>query len=403
MAKNRMLDDFTADKNLDSVVVTSDGDAWAGKGIGVKAKIKGEVCFNVSMTGYQEIMTDPSYSGQIICFTFPHIGNVGCNKLDYESKKIFCKGIILREPITVDSNFRSESSLSAWIEESGVTGLSGVDTREMTKNIRTKGVRNVMIHYADPGEILSAKALMEELAGYPTLLDQDLTLGVSTYSDYTWEEGYIKIGKKPVTFNPQGKYRIVALDFGIKHNILRCLVENNMAVTVVPGFSSFEEVIVHNPDGIFISNGPGDPFATSDYAKGVIVGLMERNIPIFGICLGNQLLSIACGLKTVKMEQGHRGANHPVKNLQTGRVEITSQNHGFCVSGETIPDNVEVTHVSLFDGTIEGIRLKDKPAFSVQYHPESSPGPHDSRYLFGQFYRMIEEVKGKSKGGGSGA
>ena len=390
------VSDFIANEYFDAMMVSSDGDVWIGKGIGAKGRAKGEICFNTSMTGYQEIMTDPSYFGQIICFTFPHVGNVGCNRDDFESRKVFCKGIVLREHPTVDSNFRSECSLQSWMEELGVTGLTGVDTRALTRNVRRKGVRNVILHFAEKGENLSVANLLKDLEDYPTLLGQDLTLAISTPDPYRWDEGFVGIGGEVKKFNPEEKYKVVVLDYGIKYNILRCLVERNLAVTVIPGYSSFEEICEHNPDGVFLSNGPGDPFATSDYAVSVIKELMDRKIPIFGICLGNQLLSLAGGLKTVKMERGHRGGNHPVKNLKMDRVEITSQNHGFCVSHESIPSNVEVTHVSLFDGTVEGISFKDRYAFSVQYHPESSPGPHDSRYLFEQFYEMIK----KSKEGG---
>ena len=391
------MKDFVANEHFDALMVSSDGEMWMGKGIGARGQVKGEICINTSMTGYQEIMTDPSYFGQIICFTFPHIGNVGCNREDFESRKVFCKGVVLREHPTLDSNFRSQSSLQSWMEESGLVGLTGVDTRALTRRIRKKGVCNVMLHFAEQGETLSAASLMGELKDYPTLLGQDLTLAISTPDPYQWDEGFINIGSTVKKFNPKGRYNVVVLDYGIKYNILRCLVESGLAVTVVPGYSSGEEVCEHNPDGIFLSNGPGDPFATSDYAVNVIKELIAKDIPIFGICLGNQLLSLAGGLKTVKMERGHRGGNHPVKNLKTGRVEITSQNHGFCVSHENIPSNIEVTHVSLFDGTIEGISFKDRAVFSVQYHPESSPGPHDSRYLFEQFYEMIK----KSKDGGA--
>ena len=390
---DKMTSDFIANEYFDAMMVSSDGDVWLGKGIGAKGRVKGEICFNTSMTGYQEIMMDPSYFGQIICFTFPHIGNVGCNEDDCESKKVFCKGIVLREHPTLDSNFRSEHSFESWLDQWGVTGLVGVDTRALTRNIRKKGVRNIMLHFVERGETLSAKELIQELEDYPTLLGQDLTLSISTSEPFRWDEGFINIGSDVKKFNPEGKYHVVVLDYGTKYNILRCLVESNFAVTVIPGYSSCEEICEHNPDGVFLSNGPGDPFATSDYAVSVIKDIMAKSIPIFGICLGNQLLSLAGGLKTVKMEMGHRGGNHPVKNLKTGRVEITSQNHGFCVSQEDIPSNVEVTHVSLFDGTIEGISFKDRLAFAVQYHPESSPGPHDSRYLFEQFYETIEKSK----------
>ena len=313
---DKLTSDFVANKYFDAMMVSSDGDVWFGKGIGAKGKLKGEICFNTSMTGYQEIMMDPSYFGQIICFTFPHIGNVGCNRDDFESTKVFCKGILLREYPTLDSNFRSESSLESWLTEWGVTGLVGVDTRALTRNIRKKGVRNVMIHFVEEGETLSSTNLIEELRGYPTLLGQDLTLAISTPEPFQWNEGFVNVGSKVKKFNPEGKYHVVVLNYGTKYNILRCLVESNFAVTVIPGYSSYEEIYEHNPDGVFLSNGPGDPFATSDYAVNVIKDVMAKNIPIFGICLGNQLLSLAGGLKTVKMEMGHRGGNHPVKKFE---------------------------------------------------------------------------------------
>ena len=390
---SNILPDFVANEHTDALIVSSDGDVWAGKGVGSKGRVQGEVCFNTSMTGYQEIMTDPSYFGQIICFTFPHIGNVGYNQHDAESRGIFCKGIIIREYPTPDSNFRSENSFESWLAESGVTGITGIDTRALVRNIRKKGVCNVIMQFSKQGEVLSAFNLIKELEGYPTILGQDFALAASAEDPYRWDEGFINLNGTSKKFNPEGKHHVVVLDYGIKYNILRCLAENNFAVTVVPGYSSSEEICEHNPDGVFLSNGPGDPFATSDYAISVVRDIIDKNIPIFGICMGNQLLGLAGGLKTVKMERGHRGANHPVKNLKTGRIEITSQNHGFCIARENIPDNIEITHESLFDGTIEGISFKDKMAFSVQYHPESSPGPHDSRYLFEQFYAMIEKSK----------
>ena len=390
---NSVLSDFIANDYIDALVVSSDGDVWPGKGVGAKGRVQGEACFNTSMTGYQEIMTDPSYFGQIICFTFPHIGNVGHNRHDAESRGIFCKGIITREYPTPDSNFRSEGSFESWLIESGVTAVTGVDTRAFVRNIRKRGVCNVIMHFVEKGETLSATKLMQELDGYPTILGQDFALAASAEEPYRWDEGFISLDGSTKKINPEGKHHVVVLDYGIKYNILRCLVESDFAVTVVPGYSSSEEVLEHNPDGIFLSNGPGDPFATSDYAVSVVKSFIDKNIPTFGICMGSQLLGLAAGLKTVKMERGHRGGNHPVKNLKTGRIEITSQNHGFCVARENIPENIEITHESLFDGTIEGISFKDKMAFSVQYHPESSPGPHDSRYLFKQFYSMIEKSK----------
>ena len=387
---------FTANKFQDAILVLSDGDFWLGKGLGALGQKKGEICFNVSMTGYQEIMMDPSYAEQIICFTFPHIGNTGCNTEDEESHAVFCQGLVVNEPITPPSNFRSTIPFDKWLEERQVTGLSGVDTRSLTCNIRNKGPRSALLYYATPGELVSLDTLIEEVKDYPTLLGQEIASKVSTDSPYCWEEGVWKEGQKSYSVHPQGTYHVVAIDFGIKRNILRCLVENDFKVTVIPAQSSFEEIMAFKPDGIFLSNGPGDPFATSENTYETIQEILDKNIPLFGICLGNQLLAIALGLNTLKLNCGHRGSNHPVKNLKTERVEITSQNHGFCVSRENIPDFVEITHESLFDGTIEGIRHRDKHAFAIQYHPESSPGPHDGRYLFKEFYTMIETAQRSS-------
>ena len=376
---------FTANEFVDAVLVLSDGDAWPGKGLGLPGqKTKGEICFNVSMTGYQEIMTDPSYAGQIITFTFPHIGNVGQNVDDLESRKIFCKGLVLREPITLPSNYRSQGDFETWLRDNHITGLSEVDTRALARNIREKGPRSALIYYGQRGELISIDALLEEVKVHPTLLGQDLASQVSTDSSYTCGKGQGESG-----------LHVVVMDFGIKTNILRCLVEHGIEVTVVPAHASFEDIERHRPDGIFLSNGPGDPFAIFEHVRGSIESILEKDIPLFGICLGNQLLALASGLNTLKLHQGHRGGNHPVRNLKTGRIEITSQNHGFCVSKEMLPGHIEITHTSLFDDTIEGICRKDKNAFAVQYHPESSPGPHDSRYLFEEFITMMRAAKTK--------
>ena len=384
---------FTTNEYLNAVLVLSDGDFWPGRGVGVKGKTKGEICFNVSMTGYQEIMTDPSYAGQIINFTFPHIGNVGCNTEDLESPHVFCKGLVLREPITAPSNFRSSESFEDWLITHQVIGISGIDTRALTRNVKEKGPRSAMIYFGEPGEVISVDELVREVKDEPTLLGMELASKVSTGKSYRWEEGIYTPGQTSYVVNPHGAYNVVVIDYGVKKNILRCLVQNGFKVTVVSAQTPIEEILQHQPDGIFLSNGPGDPFATSQYVRQIIEDILERNIPLFGICLGNQLLALASELNTVKLHLGHRGGNHPVKNLRTHQVEITSQNHGFCVSRENIPDYVEVTHESLFDGTVEGIRRKDKYAFAVQYHPESSPGPHDSHYLFKEFYKMVEAAK----------
>ncbi len=428
MAPQQSLISFTANEIVDAVLVLSDGDFWLGKGQGARGKAKGEVCFNVSMVGYQEIITDPSYAGQIINFTFPHVGNVGCNDWDQESRQAFCKGVILREPITVPSNFRASESFTSWLEGQAIVGICGVDTRAITCNVRRKGARSAMIYFASPGEVVSVVNLCEEVKGESTLLGKDLAAKVSMEEPYSWKEGAYRWSRdrpksyesshsgeslknyksssysgEPLKnyksshsgeFNPSGEYHVVVIDYGVKTNILRCLVESGFWVTVVPALTHIEELVLYKPDGVFLSNGPGDPFKTSEYVRQVIEGILERNIPLFGVCLGQQLLALASGLKTVKLHRGHRGGNHPVRNLLTNKVEITSQNHGFCVSRKDVPENVEITHESIFDGSVEGIRRKDKYAFAVQYHPESSPGPHDSYYLFQDFYKMIEKSKG---------
>ena len=370
---------FVANKYEDAVLVLSDGEFWEGKGIGVPGEVRGEICFNVSMTGYQEIMTDPSYAGQIINFTFPHIGNVGCNEKDMESEKIYCRGMVVRESLTAPSNFRSTISLEDWLVEHGVTALSGVDTRALARSIRHKGARSALIYYAKEGEVVFIDQLVDRVRDEPILLGVELASTVSTEAPYS-------VGQK------RRRKRVVALDYGVKRNILNLLVNSGFDVVVVPAHVSLEEILQEEPDGVFLSNGPGDPFATFQLVGQVIVDILEKNIPLFGICLGHQLLALASGLKVRKFGSGHQGANHPVKNLLLNRVEITSQNHGFCVSEDHLPDCVQVTHRSLFDHSVEGIRRRDKYAFAVQYHPESSPGPHDSYYLFQEFGQMMENA-----------
>jgi len=378
-------------KNASAVIVLADGSVFYGQGIGAQTKTVGEICFNTSMTGYQEILTDPSYAGQIINFTFPHIGNVGTNDEDIETINPAARGCILREAITDEESWRANKHFDAWLKAYNLPGICGIDTRALTRRIRDIGAPNgVLCHQAD-GKF-DLEALKKEAAQWPGLEGMDLAKEVSCTQTYKWDEttwslkdGYGK-QEKPA-------YHIVAIDYGAKRNILRCLANSGCKVTVVPGNASAEDILAHKPDGVFLSNGPGDPAATGQYAVPVIKSLLEKNMPIFGICLGHQMLALALGGKTKKMHQGHRGANQPVKDLTTGKVEITSQNHGFCVMPETLPANAEVTHVSLFDGSNEGLRLKDKPAFSVQYHPEASPGPQDSHYLFGRFFDMIKESK----------
>lgn len=382
---------ITATDTINAAIVLSDGDYLLGKGIGIEGETFGEICFNTGMTGYQEVLTDPSYAGQLITFTFPHIGNVGTNGEDNESKQLFCKGLIIRDAITSPSNFRSEGHLNDWLIKHQVVGVSEVDTRKLTRNIGKKGARVAIIKHVKPGQIIDLEALQHSIANEPTLLGRDLTKEVTTQTPYTWHEGTFKLGQTSYQTNCSFKWNVVAVDYGIKHTILRCLSDAEFNVTVVPSTCTYADIMSYKPNGVFLSNGPGDPFATAEYAVPVIKELLENKVPIFGICLGNQLLSIACDLGTVKMHQGHRGVNQPVKNLETGQVEITSQNHGFCVSKENLPEDVEVTHISLFDGSVEGVRHLSKPAFSVQYHPESSPGPHDSRYLFDRFSKLMSE------------
>jgi len=367
----------------DAILLLAGGQFFLGKGIGVKGTTIGEICFTTGMTGYQETLTDPSFYGQIITFTFPHIGVVGCNSYDQESDKVYASGLIIRNDLTSPSNYRSEMSTNAWLKEKKITGIAEIDTRALTRHIRENGASNVLIHYSEEREVDIAE-LAGILAQAPNMDGLELCAKVSTKEAYSWQEGRF------AEETPQKKYKVVAIDYGIKRNILRSLVSVGCEVVVVSCQATADEILAHKPDGIFLSNGPGDPASTSIYAKEIIGKLIEINIPIFCICMGHQLLALALGAKTEKLLQGHRGTNHPVKNLLNNKIEITSQNHGFAVRGDHIPDNMEITHISLFDHTIEGFRVKDKPIFSVQYHPESSPGPHDSRYLFEQFIQLMD-------------
>lgn len=378
-----------ADKT--GVLVLADGAVFWGQGLGAEGQAVGEVCFNTSLTGYQEILTDPSYAGQIITFTFPHIGNVGTNAQDIETGKPAARGLIIRQPITQPANWRSHDHLDVWLKKNALVGLAGIDTRALTIHIRDGGAPNGVIAYSANGQF-ALEALKAKAKQWPGLDGMDLALEVTCRQVYEWHENqwaWAGDGKAGFAPAPQVKRHVVAIDYGAKRNILRCLVAAGCRVTVVPAKTSFDDILKLNPDGVFLSNGPGDPAATGVYAVPVIRKIIEHGIPLFGICLGHQLLALAVGAKTKKMPRGHRGANQPVKDLQTGRVEITSQNHGFMVLPETLPKNARVTHVSLFDGTNEGFELTDKPAFSVQYHPEASPGPHDSHYLFERFVSML--------------
>ncbi|MDX2027146.1 MAG: glutamine-hydrolyzing carbamoyl-phosphate synthase small subunit [Alphaproteobacteria bacterium] len=370
-----------------AVLVLSDGSVFWGKGLGASGSAVGEVCFNTSMTGYQEILTDPSYAGQIITFTFPHIGNIGANAEDIETITPAARGLVLRASITNSSNWRATEHLDTWLKKHHLIGISGIDTRALTIRIRDQGAPNGVIAHEPHGKF-DMDALHARAKAWPGLENMDLAKDVTCPQSYEWNNGLWR------TESAKPAFHVVAIDYGAKQNILRCLVNAGCRVTVVPATTSAEDIFKLNPDGVFLSNGPGDPAATGVYAVPVIKAVLERGIPLFGICLGHQMLALALGGRTTKMPRGHRGANHPVKDLQTGKVEITSQNHGFMVLPETLPASAEVTHVSLFDGSNEGLRLKDKPAFSVQYHPEASPGPHDSHYLFKRFMDMMATHSG---------
>ena len=381
-------------KPKDAVLIFADGSKFYGYGIGEEGLAIGEICFNTSITGYQEILTDPSYSGQIINFTFPHIGNVGANDEDIEAKKVRANGLIIREPITNSSNYRANIGFNEWLKKHKLTGISGVDTRQITKKIRQDGAKNIAIVFE---ENLSEKSIEEAHKKIKNIGDLDgveLASKASENKVYDWQnEGNWDQKNNSYNSVKGNLYKVVAIDFGAKLNILRCLNQVGCEVKVLPANVTFADIEKINPDGVFLSNGPGDPAETGKYAIPTIQKVLEKNIPLFGICLGHQLLALAVGAKTTKMHQGHRGANHPVQDLRSKKVEITSQNHGFCVDESSLPSNVEITHISLFDNTIEGIKIKNKPAFSVQYHPESSPGPSDSFYLFEEFVELIKKHK----------
>ncbi len=371
------------------VLVLGSGDVIWGRGFGAEGVAVGEVCFNTAMTGYQEVMTDPSYAGQIINFTFPHIGNVGTNPEDIEAVNPHALGAIVRQDVTDPSNFRSTQNFDAWMRSNGRIGISGVDTRALTRLIRQQGAPNGVIAHAASGQF-DIQALIAQAKAWPGLEGMDLAKDVTTLQSYGWDEGLWSLSKasKVRALSPQHP-KVVAIDYGIKNNILRNLVDVGCEVHVVPAFASFDDIMTHAPDGLFLSNGPGDPAATGAYAVPVIQQWLATKKPLFGICLGHQMLALAVGAKTEKMHQGHRGANHPVKRLSDGAVEITSMNHGFALDAATLPGNARATHVSLFDGSNCGFELTDQPAFSVQYHPEASPGPMDSHYLFERFAGMM--------------
>ncbi len=373
--------------NKSAALILENGEVLWGYGLGAKKSVVGELCFNTSQTGYQEALTDPSYAKQIITFTFPHIGIVGTNSEDQESKKIYADGCIINQKINFYSNWRAEKDINDFFIQNNIPCLYGVDTRYLTKKLAEEGAKKAALVYFGE-EKDSLEIVKDQIRNWSGLENLDLAKVVSTNNKYDWNEGtWSKINNNKNTKS----YRVTCLDFGIKHNILRNFHELNLNPTVLNLFSSFEEIIDTNPDGIFLSNGPGDPYATGEKIINTLKKLIDFKIPIFGICLGHQILSMALGAKTKKMFQGHRGSNHPVKNLEKNIVEITSQNHGFEVDKKTFSKDIIETHISLFDGTNEGLKHKHLPVFSVQYHPEASPGPHDSNYLFYEFYELIKK------------
>jgi len=393
---NHTSQDNLKEINPTGVLVLENGSFFKGRGFGFESTTTGEVCFNTSITGYQEIISDPSYAGQIINFTFPHIGNVGTNNDDHESDKIWTRGVIFNSEISNPSNYRALKHLDNWLKKNKIVGITGLDTRGLTNFIRDKGAPKGTISYSKKGKfnINKLKNLSNKWNGLKNL---DLAEKVTTKKNYKWS-GF-KTWKKESRFlkNKTNLFKIVAIDYGIKKNILRYFSDFKCEVNIVSCKTSAEKILKMKPDGVFLSNGPGDPAATGKYAIGIIKNLIKKGMPIFGICLGHQILALALGAKTKKMKLGHRGANHPVKNLINSNVEITSQNHGFEIVKESLPKNVKITHKSLFDNCIEGIRLKNKPVFSVQYHPESNPGPQDSIYLFQEFINNIKKNAKKKR------
>ena len=382
--------------NSTAILILENGTLFRGFGLGYEGVATGEVCFNTSITGYQEIISDPSYAEQIINFTFPHVGNVGTNKEDHESDKIWTKGIILNSTITDPSNYRSLRNFDLWLKKNQIVGITGLDTRSLTNFIRDKGAPKGTIAFSKNNNF-NIKKLTTSTIKWNGLKNLDLAQKVTTRKTYIWsgfktwkkKSGYLK--------NKINSLHVVAIDYGIKKNILRYFSDFNCKITVVSCKTSAQEILRLKPNGIFLSNGPGDPDATGKYAINIIKELIKKDMPIFGICLGHQILALALGAKTKKMKLGHRGANHPVKNLIRDNVEITSQNHGFEIVRKSLPKNIEITHTSLFDNCVEGIRLKNKPIFSVQYHPESNPGPQDSVYLFQEFINNMKKNAKKKR------
>lgn len=385
------------DVPLTARLVLDDGTVIAGRGLGATGSAAGEVCFNTAITGYQEILTDPSYAGQIITFTFPHIGNVGANNEDTETSNLASRsgvrGCVLRADITDPSNYRAAENLDDWLKTRGIIAISGIDTRALTARIREKGMPNAVIAHEPSGQFDIDK-LKAEAKAWPGLLGLDLVPEVTSGQSYSWDEQRW-VWNKGYTRNENPEFHVVAIDYGLKRNILRCLASAGCKVTVVPATEKAEDVLARNPDGVFLSNGPGDPAATGAYAVPEIKKLVDSGKPVFGICLGHQMLGLALGGTTKKMHQGHHGANHPVKDFTTNKVEIVSMNHGFAVDRDSLPKGVVETHVSLFDGSNCGLAVEGKPVFSVQHHPEASPGPQDSHYLFTRFVNMMREQKGR--------
>jgi carbamoyl-phosphate synthase small subunit len=384
---------------LTARLVLADGTVISGSGVGAVGSAPGEVCFNTAMTGYQEILTDPSYAGQIVTFTFPHIGNVGANAEDTETSNLAARsgvrGCVLRADITDPSNYRAAEHLDHWLKLRGIIGITGVDTRALTALIRDRGMPNAVIAHAPDG-VFDIDQLKREAAAWPGLLGLDLVPDVTTGQSYAWDELRWAWGEGYRT-QDRPEFHVVALDYGLKRNILRCLASAGCRVTVLPATATAADVLDRKPDGVFLSNGPGDPAATGQYAVPEIAKLVGSGLPVFGICLGHQMLGLALGGKTTKMHQGHHGANHPVKDFMTGKVEITAMNHGFAIDRTSLPSTVEETHVSLFDGSNCGIQLKGQPVFSVQHHPEASPGPQDSHYLFDRFVGFMRAQRSAAR------
>ena len=379
------------------VLALADGTILQGIGVGAEGDAVGEVCFNTAMSGYQEILTDPSYMAQIVAFTFPHIGNVGTNSDDVEqvsgASETAARGAIFRDVPTDPANWRSNSDLDGWLKRRGVVGLGGLDTRALTKSIREKGMPHGVIAHSPKGEF-DLEALVAKARAWPGLVGMDLAKDATCLQPFEWDEGLWSWPDGYAWVNGEtAKYNVVVVDYGVKRNILRALASIGAAISVVPAGTTAEDILARKPDGVLLSNGPGDPAATGQYAVPEIRKLVDSGVPIFGICLGHQMLALALGAKTVKMEQGHHGANHPVKDLTTGKVEIVSMNHGFTVDRTSLPPSVAETHVSLFDGTNAGLAVTDAPIFSVQHHPEASPGPTDSLYLFQRFAELMDGRK----------